>query len=114
MPPLEPVRRDEFAHLEQRMTRLEDRVEAESGLRAMMDLDQSRIMARLDAQDWLLQALADTQSDHTAMLSDHTARLTRLEEGQQRVEEGQRRLVQTVGTVQDGIETILVLLRDAE
>ena len=66
----------------------------------MMDLDQSRIMTRLDAQDRLLQALADTQSDHTA-------RLTRLDDGQQQ-------LVHTVGTVQDGIETILTLLRDAE
>ena len=44
--------------------------------------------------------MADTQSDHTA-------RMTRLEDGQ-------RQLVQTFGTVQDGIETILVLLRNAE
>jgi len=121
MPPQEPVRRDELGRLEQRVTQLEDRVESESGLRAMMDLDQSRIMARLDAQDRLRQALADTQSDHTAalshhtaLLSDHTARLARLEDGQQRLEEGQRQLVHTVGTVRDGIETILVLLRDAE
>lgn len=121
MAPQEPVHRDEFAHLEQRVTRVEDRVESESGLRAMMDLYQSRVMARLDAQDRLLQALADTQSDHTAVLrdqtavlsdhtailSDHTARLTRLEDGQQRLET-------TVGHVRDGIETILVLLRDAK
>jgi hypothetical protein len=103
----EPVRRDEFDHLEQRVTRLEDRVDSESGLRAMMDLDQSRIMTRLDAQDRLLQALADTQSDHTA-------RLTRLEDGQQRAEVGQRQLGHTIGTVQNGIETILTLLRNAE
>jgi len=107
MAPQEPVHRDEFSHLEQRVTRLEDRVESESGLRAMMDLDQSRVIARLDAQDRLLQALANTQRDHTA-------RLSRLEDGQQRVEEGQRQLVQTVGTVHDGIETILVLLRNTE
>jgi chromosome segregation ATPase len=121
MPPQEPVRRDELDHLEQRVTHLEDRVESESGLRAMMDLDQSRIMARLDAQDRLLQALADTQSDHTAslshhtailsdhtaVLSDHTARLIRLEDGQQQ-------LAQSVGTIEAGIETILVLLRNIE
>lgn len=107
MAPQEPVHRDEFTHLEQRVTRVEDRVESESGLRAMMDLDQSRVMARLDAQDRLLQALADTQSDHTALLSDHTARLARLEDGQQRLES-------TVGHVRDGIETILDLLGSAE
>jgi hypothetical protein len=103
------VHTNEFDHLEQRVTYLEDRVESESGLRAMMDLDQSRIMVRLDAQDRLLQALADTQSDHTA-------RLTRVEDGQQRLEEGQQQqqLVESVGTVREGIETILVLLRDAE
>ncbi|MFI5270295.1 MAG: hypothetical protein ACHQ7M_23185 [Chloroflexota bacterium] len=47
---------------------------------------------KLDAQGRLLQALADTQSDHTAMLTehtavlaDHTARLERLEAGQAKV-----------------------------
>src|SRR5215475_2168712 len=107
MSPQEPVRRDEFSDLGQRVTRLEERVEAESGLRAMMDLDQSRIMARLDAQDRLLQALADTQSDHTARLTRVEEGQLRLEEGQLRLEEGQQQLVQTVGTVKDGIESIL-------
>ncbi len=114
MAPQEPVFRDEFTHLEQRVTRLEDTVTAEAGLRAMMDLDQARLTTRLDAQDRLLRALSETQSDHTA-------RLTRLEDGQQRLEAGQQRLEErsqelerVVGHVREGIDTILVLLHDAE
>jgi hypothetical protein len=41
----------------------------ESDLRAMMDLDQASLSARLDAQDRLLRALSRTQSDHTAQLT---------------------------------------------
>jgi peptidoglycan hydrolase CwlO-like protein len=109
----EPVRRDEFARLEHRVTQLEDTVETESGLRAMMDHHQARLTTRLDAQDRLLRALTVTQSDHTT-------RLTRLEDGQQRLEAGQQRLEErsldlerVVGHVREGIDTILVLLRDA-
>ena len=54
-------------------------MDSESDLRAMMDLDQASLSARLDAQDRLLRALSDTQSDHTA-------RLTRLEDGLTRIE----------------------------
>jgi chromosome segregation ATPase len=114
----EPVLRDEFAHLQQRVTGLEDRVQSESGLRAMMDRDQAILTSRLDAQDRLLRALSVTQSDHTA-------RLVRLENGQQRLEDGQQRLEErserleerslelerVVGHVREGIGTILALLR---
>ncbi len=128
MAPQEPVLRNEFSHLEQRVTRLEGKATAESDLRAAMDLDQANLTARLDAQDRLLRALSVTQSDHTA-------RLTRLEDGQQRLEAGQQRfeagqqrleerterleehsqeLERVVGHVREGIDTILVLLRNSE
>ncbi len=87
----------------------------------MMDQDQARLTARLDAQDRLLRALSVTQSDHTA-------RLVRLEDGQQRLESGQQRLEErterleersrelerVVGHVREGIDTILLLLRDSQ
>ncbi len=87
-------------------------MDSESDLRAMMDLDQASLTARLDAQDNLLRALSITQSDHTS-------RLTRLEEGQRSLAEGQhslaggqRRLESTVGRVEIGIQTILTMLQD--
>jgi hypothetical protein len=87
-------------------------MDSESDLRAMMDLDQASLSARLDAQDQLLRALSVTQGDPTS-------RLIRLEEGQTRLEsrvssleDGQRRLEGTVGRVEIGIRTILTLLQN--
>lgn len=88
---------DELDSIRERLTALENRLESESGLRAMMDLDQASLTVRLDAQDNLLRALAITQSDHTS-------RLTRLEESQ-------RRQGETLGRVDAGIRDILTLLR---
>jgi tetrahydromethanopterin S-methyltransferase subunit G len=89
----------------QRLDSVESRLNSEAGLRAMMDLDQARLTARLDAQDNLLRALAVTQSEHTS-------RFRRLEEGHRRLEEGHRRLEQAVGHVETGIQAILGLLRE--
>ena len=82
---------DDLDEIRRRLTALEDRLDSESGLRAMMDLDQASLTTRLDAQDNLLRALAITQSDHTG-------RLTRLEGA--------------MGRVESGIRDILALLRD--
>jgi chromosome segregation ATPase len=54
-------------------------MDSESDLRAMMDLDQASLSARLDAQDRLLRALSDTQSDHTAWLTRIDGRVTNIE-----------------------------------
>jgi hypothetical protein len=89
---------DELDDIRARLTALEVRLEAEAGLRAMMDLDQATLTTRLDAQDNLLRALAITQSDHTS-------RLTRLEDGQ-------RRQAEAIGRVEIGIRDILTLLRE--
>jgi hypothetical protein len=72
-----------------------------------MDKDMSDLSVKLDAQGRLLQALADTQSEHTAVLAehsgvlaehtavlaDHTARLTRLETGQAKVLAGVQAII---------------------
>ena len=89
---------DDLDEIRRRLDVLENRLDSESGLRAMMDLDQASLTTRLDAQDNLLRALAITQSDHTS-------RLTRLEDGQ-------RRLTEAVGRVEAGIRDILALLQD--
>jgi hypothetical protein len=96
---------DELDEIMRRLDTLENRLNSESGLRAMMDLDQATLTMRLDAQDNLLRALSITQSDHTS-------RLTRLEDGQHRLEEGQRALEDAMGRVEAGIQAILALLRD--
>ncbi len=94
----------------------------------MMDQDQARLTARLDAQDRLLRALSVTQSDHTARLVRLEDGQQRLESGQQRLESGQQRLEErterleersrelerVVGHVREGIDTILLLLRDSQ
>ena len=90
---------DELDRIRERLTALENRMDSESGLRAMMDLDQASLTVRLDAQDNLLRALAITQSDHTS-------RLTRLEEGQ-------RRQGETLGRVEAGIRDILACCKAA-
>jgi predicted nucleic acid-binding Zn-ribbon protein len=101
---------DELDEIRRRLDVLESRMDSESSLRAMMDLDQATLTARLDAQDNLLHALAITQSDHTR-------RLTRLEDGQQRLEgtvgrlEGRVDSLQgAVARVEVGLQTIITLL----
>src|SRR5215471_6527108 len=57
--------------VEARLGTLETRVGEEARLRAAMDED----ISRLHIERNLLQALHDTQSEHTATLRDHTATL---------------------------------------
>ena len=78
--------------VETRLGRLEVTVEEQARLRAAMD-DLSRLHVERD----LLQALHDTQQEHTAQLRDHTARLARLETGLERVHVG----VETIREILD-------------
>ena len=96
-------------NIESRVSTLEVTVKTQARVRAQMDRDMSDLSVKLDAQGRLLQALADTQSDHTAMLADHTAvladhtaRLTRLESGQAKVLAG----VQTIIGLLDGQDNL--------
>lgn len=47
----------------------------QGGMLVSMDADISKIQVEFRAQRGLLQALHDTQSDHTRVLSEHTALL---------------------------------------
>jgi hypothetical protein len=86
--------------IESRVSTLEVTVTTETRVRAQMDNDMSDLSVKFDAQEKLLKALRETQSDHTATLRDHTAtlrdhtaRLTRLEAGQAEVLAGVQAII---------------------
>lgn len=89
--------------VEQRLDAVETRINSEAGLRAMMDLDQATLTARLDAQDHLLRALAVTQSEHGTQLR-------KLASEQARLTEEQVRTTGTLARVEAGVHTIIGLL----
>jgi chromosome segregation ATPase len=82
--------------LEGRVAVLETTVKEEAGLRAKMDSDLGEMKATLIAHKHSLQALHDTQSDHTM-------RLTRIETRVGNIEQG-------LGDVRVGVHAILDLL----
>ncbi|MEV4279270.1 hypothetical protein [Actinoplanes xinjiangensis] len=63
--------------LEERVTRLEKDMDEQKKLRAAQDLDQSDFGQKLRVQHGLIQAIQQTQSEHTATLASHTATLAR-------------------------------------
>jgi hypothetical protein len=96
-------------NIESRVSTLEVTVKTQARVRAQMDRDMSDLSVKLDAQGRLLRALADTQSDHTAVLADHTARLTKLEASTERLEAGQAKVlagVQTIISLLDGHDNL--------
>jgi len=92
-----------FTSLEQRFTSLESQVHMEAGLRAAVDTDLSALSLRVKALQQGMQAIADTQSEHTRILGEHTERLTRIETAM-----GEHGRI--LGTLIGGQETILALL----
>jgi chromosome segregation ATPase len=94
---------DDFADIRDRQDRLEGRVTVlevtvmeEASLRAKMDSDLGEMRTTLIAHKHSLQALHETQSDHTK-------RLTRIEDKVGRLEE-------QMGDVRIGVHAILDLL----
>lgn len=94
---------DDFAQwrgsVDERLGSLETKVEAEAHLRAKMDSDMGKLHAEFRAQRSMLQALHDTQQDHTARLTKVEDRLVKVED----------RLVSVEGTlemVRVGVEAI--------
>jgi DNA repair ATPase RecN len=62
-----------------RLGTLETRVDNEARLRATMDKDMSNLKVEFRAQRNLLQALHDTQQEHTARLENVEGRLENVE-----------------------------------
>jgi archaellum component FlaC len=93
--------RDRQDRLEGRVTVLEVTVKKEAALRAKMDGDLGDMKATLNAHTRSLQALHDTQSDHTA-------RLTRIEDRLGGVEDRLGGVEDRLGGVEDrlgGVES---------
>jgi chromosome segregation ATPase len=99
---------EDFSHwrgsIEARLGTLESAAETQKAdlktqadLRAKMDEDLGTLSAKFGAQERLIQAISESQSDHTA-------RLTRLETGQDE-------LRTKLDLVHVGVETIQLLLR---
>lgn len=104
------VLRDRQDKLEGRVTVLERTVEREAALRAKMDEDQGNITATLSAHGRLLQALHDTQQDHTQRLTRVENRLTGVEDRLTGVEDRLGKVEEDLGTVKIGVHAILDLL----
>ncbi|HEY1699776.1 MAG TPA: hypothetical protein VGG75_08700 [Trebonia sp.] len=85
------------------MATVEATVTEQADLRAKMDKDQSDILDKLRAHDRSLQALHDTQSDHTR-------RLTRIEGDVQVLKTDVTELKTALGDVRIGVHAILDLL----
>jgi chromosome segregation ATPase len=82
--------------LEGRVAQLEVTVEREASLQATMDEDLSNNAETLKAHRALLQALHETQQEHTATLAEHTSTLAEH--------------TATLADVQIGVHAILDLL----
>jgi chromosome segregation ATPase len=95
--------RDRQDNLEGRVTVLEVTVDREAGLRAKMDSDLGEIKATQAAHTRSLQALHDTQSDHTR-------RLTRVEDRLGSVEGRLGSVEEQLADVRIGVHAILDLL----
>jgi chromosome segregation ATPase len=97
---------DDFAEMRGRQDRIEARVavlegtvKEEAGLRAKMDSDLGDMKATLNAHGRSLQALHDTQSDHTR-------RLTRIEDKLGTIEGRVGTIENKVGTIENKVGTI--------
>jgi chromosome segregation ATPase len=115
--PLEEPMADEMAGLGDRQGSLEGRVavlevtvEREAGLRAKMDRDLSDVGQTLKAHTRSLQALHDTQQDHTRSLTRIEDRLGNVEDRLGNVEGRLGSVEEKLGTVQVGVHAILDLL----
>jgi chromosome segregation ATPase len=85
--------------VDDRLGRVETKVETEAHLRATMDTDMGNLHAEFRAQRSMLQALHDTQQDHTA-------RLTRVEDRLGNVEDRLGSVEGALQMVRVGVEAI--------
>jgi chromosome segregation ATPase len=87
--------------VDERLGRLEPKVETEAHLRAKMDGDMGKLHAEFRAQRSMLQALHDTQQDHSARLVRVEDRLVRVEDRLVRVEDRLVRVEDRLVRVED-------------
>lgn len=100
------VMRERHDRLEGRVTVLETTVEREAALRAKMDEDQSNLTATLKAHGRSLQALHDTQQDHTRRLTRIEGRLGNVEGRLGNVEVRLGNVENDLVTVKEKLDTV--------
>lgn len=105
------VLRDRQDKLEGRVTILETTVEREAALRAKMDEDQSNLTATLKAHGRSLQALHDTQQDHTRRLTRIEGRLGNVEGRLGNVEVRLGNVENDLVTVKEKLDTVHIGVR---
>jgi len=91
---------------------LEATVKEEAGLRAKMDSDLGEMKATLIAHKHSLQALHETQSDHTRRLTRIEDKVGRVEDRVGKVEDRVGRIEDKVGKVEDRVGRIEEMLGD--
>lgn len=96
--------------LKGRVTVLEATVKEEAGLRAKMDSDLGEMKATLIAHKHSLQALHDTQSDHTKRLTRIENKVGNIENKVGNIEGRIGNIEQGLGDVRIGVHAILDLL----
>ena len=72
--------------VDDRLGKLEAKVETEAHLRAAMDRDMGTLSAKFGVQERLIQAISETQSDHTRQLRTIDGRLEKVEGKLEKVE----------------------------
>jgi len=100
--------RDRQDRLEDRVTVLEVTVQKEAALRAKMDSDLGDVKATLNAHTGSLQALHDTQSDHTRRLTRIEDRLGNVEDRLGNVEDRLGNVEDRLGNVEEQLGTVRV------
>ena len=103
--------------VDDRLGKLEAKVETEAHLRAAMDRDMGTLSAKFGVQERLIQAISETQSDHTRQLRTINGRLEkvdgRLEKVDGRLEKVEGKLEKVEGKldlVHVGVQAIHTLL----
>ncbi len=103
--------------IEARVGTLEETAKTEARLRAAMDFDMGKMQAEFRAQRSMLQALHDTQQDHTRRLTNVESELVNVKDRLTNVEGELVNVKGALDLVRVGIETIhgkLDLLIDRE
>lgn len=98
--------RDRQDRLEGRVGALEATVEREAALRARMDEDLSKVTETLRAHGRSLQALHDTQQDHTRRLTRIEDRLGHVEDRLGHVEVRLENVEVRLGHVEEKLDTV--------
>ena len=96
--------------VDDRLGKLEAKVETEAHLRAAMDRDMGTLSAKFGVQERLIQAISETQSDHTRQLRTINGRLEKVDGRLEKVEDRLEKVEGKLDLVHVGVQAIRTLL----